>query len=362
MASPAELDVLHHDFAAKLRSVHDALSEPLDAEAAACAIEVALLLREPMWRQAAWRDLDRDAALAAGAAVRLGFPEKAAALLVYRAGIREALGEWAGVEPLVQRALELGSAASTRAEAMLHLGAAAHNLGQYSKAKSAFARGLEACRTAGMRHRLLQKLSRTERAIGHRDRALAIVNDLIGGVSPTDLWFHAELKLDKAAFFRGHDPKIALALAQKAKEMYVALRFSRGEAYANLELARNLRRLGDAESALACLSQAKALFDRTSYKPGASHVRFEQARIALDHGEFEEAFRLLEESYDLARRACYFGAIMRASLYQCYACGRARRLPRMLRVGLRVVWLLATHAGRLLHARYIALVPASWRD
>src|SRR5487761_2546915 len=109
MSSPIELDVLHHDFAAKMRSVQDALLEPLDPDAAVCAIEVALLLREPMWRQAAWRDLDSDAALAAEAAVRLGFPEEAAALLVYRAGVREALGEWEEVRALVQRALELGN-------------------------------------------------------------------------------------------------------------------------------------------------------------------------------------------------------------------------------------------------------------
>jgi tetratricopeptide (TPR) repeat protein len=351
---PIELDIVHHDFAAKLLSLHEALSEPLDTDAAACAIEVALLLREPMWRQAAWRDLDGDAALAAEAAVRLSLPEEAAALFVYRAGVMEALGRWAEVEPLARRALALGNAAATKAEAMLHLGTASHYFSRYSEAKAAFARGLAAAPTEAARQRILHKLSRTEKAIGRRRQALHIIEELIRTVPAADRWFHAELRLDRAAFFRRKDPNVALALAEEAKEIYTTLGFPRGQAYADLELARNLRRLGNPERALACLSQAKAVFDRSLYKPGASHVRFEQGRIALDRGDGREALRLLRESYEFARQGNYRSAMVRLTGYQCYACWRARAFPEMLQVLLRAASLLPTHAGSLVRARCAA--------
>jgi len=353
MESPAELNVLHHDFGAKLQSVHDALAEPLDPEAAECAIEVALLLREPMWRQAAWRDLDSDAALAAEAAVRLGFPDKAAALLTHLAGVREALGEWSAVEPLVKRAMKLGGDSSTRAEAMLHLGTAAHNHGHFARARSTFLRGLKIAPTPAMRHRILQPLYRTERALGRRDHAHGIVDELIRDVPPADKWFHAELKLDKATFLRSVDPAAALALANEARQIYLGLRFTRGEAYADLECARALRVLGEPDAALAHLSQAKAIFDRTRYSPGGSHVRFEQGRIAFDRGDFRQAIRLFDESYELAGSVNYFGAILRATRFQFFAHTKALQPIGALGAGFRFTGLLASYCATLVRARLL---------
>lgn len=361
MANSIEADILHHDFAAKLRSVHDALLEPLDPEAAACAVEVALLLREPMWRQAAWRNLDRDAALAAAAAIRLGFPEKAASLLVYRAGVREALGEWREVEPLVRQALTLGKNRGMRAEAMLHLGTASHNLGRYAGALSAFSSGLEACQTKDMRHRILQKLYRTERAIGNVDSALEIIAALDSEVAPADRWFRAELILDRAALVRSSNPHLALELAKEAKEMYLALRFTRGEAYADLERGRSLRASGDWKAAAESLSQAKAIFDRTRYLPGACHVRFEQAQISMDRGDITRALQLFGESYALARQIRYHSALLRISVGQWNAHWRARHLFGVLRTGARAACLLTLHSIRRFRARRATDALSSWR-
>jgi tetratricopeptide (TPR) repeat protein len=323
MSDTSELSVVHHDFSAKLRSVRDALSEPFEPEAASLAIEVVVLLREPMWRQAAWRDLDRDAMEAAEAAIRLRQEENASALLVYCAGVREALGQWRDVEPLIDRALALRATPQTRSEALLHLGAAAHNLGRYRRARSSFMRALKGPVTVSMRDRILQKLYRTERALGRLALAHRIVDDLIASVPARDAWFHAELLLDKASFVRMTSPHRALAAAERAREMYVSLHFSRGEAYADLEGARNLRLLGTWPEALERLSRAAAVFERTCYLPGLSHVRYEQARIALDRLNPAEAVRLAHESYRNAADASYFAAMLRATILECRAALRA---------------------------------------
>lgn len=347
MGGTSELSVVHHDFSAKLQSVRDALSEPFDPEAASLAIEVALLLREPMWRQAAWRDLDRDAMKAAEAAIRLGQEENASALLVHCAGVRESLGQWRDVQPLTDRALALRTSPQTRSEALLHLGTAAHNLGAYRRARSSFLRAMEGPVTPLMRNRILQKQYRTERALGRSALAHRIVDDLIASVPAQHRWFHAELLLDKASLVRNASPRLALSIAEDARVMYMSLNFSRGEAFANLESARNLRLLGIWPEALERLSHAAAVFERTSYFPGLSHVRYEQAQIALDRQDPSEAVRLAHESYRNAADVGYFAAMVRATFLECRAAGQAVQA----RVAVAACWRLVRLAFKAIPTR-----------
>lgn len=312
-----EFDVRHHDLRAKMQSIMNVFAQPFDPISAAIGIRVTLSMRRAIWRKGSFQQFLPVVARAVAAAERLEEHEAAAAtLLVYEAGLREALGDWQAVLSLARRAKPLIHSQKVGAELAVYEGAAAHNLGRYQEAFCILSAGAALAPNAVSRCRVLHKLHRTLKALGQHQEALALLEDITPLAPEADLFFQAELMLDHAALVRRNDPQHALRLAERARVISERAAFSRGVAYADLELGRARMAIGLYPLAADALTSARRAFDATLYGPGRSHVRFEQGRLHMAERRFSMAADLFDEAAAIAYGDGYQAAILRARTYE----------------------------------------------
>jgi tetratricopeptide (TPR) repeat protein len=309
---------LDRDFEAVLSSIGDGLGHE---SASHYALEAVLGLRQYMWERGAWRIWDRYVVEAIAVAETLSRFTDAATLIIYRAGLREALGDWEEALSLVEKALSLASDPDTKAEALLYRGAALHNKGNYWKAFSYFREGLAIATLEATRMRIKLKLSRTARALGCKRKAEALVDELLSWKAASK-WFAAEIVLEKVGYLKSR-PEEALQYAARGLELYQELRFERGIAYAELALGRVCIELNRLDRASSHLERSASLFLKSQYWPGMAHVALARGRIAAKERYHSRAAELFDESIRYAVRTGYRVAAMRGGLLSSWSMLRA---------------------------------------
>lgn len=281
------------------------------------ALEAVLGLRQYMWERGAWRVWDDYVIDAIKAARGLTRNDDAAALTIYRAGLREALGDWEETLSLVNAALDLSTHPETTADALLYRGTALHNKGHFLKAYFAFARGLRVSTQDSTRMRLKLKLSRTLRALRFKKRAERLVDELLSWRSASK-WFTAEVILEKVGYLRS-DPKIALQYAERGLSLYQDLGFERGIAYSELAIGQARLRLDELSRASSHLERSAAIFLNTQYWPGMAHVEFTRGLMAFREGNYRSAAAVFKESTSYAMRTSYRSAALRGAFFSFWS-------------------------------------------
>ena len=323
-----------------------------------------------IWERGRWREFDGVFEKAIQAATAVGQLDRAASFLAYRAGLRQAFGDWRGAVRFAQQSLRVSPAGAASERALFHLGAAAYDLGWYFRARKALEKARAA--TRNMRHgaQIEHKLSRVYRWYGDLARADRAFRNALGwAAGPPDgetdarqrRWLMAELLLDRVTVTAGTDPDVAMAMIAKSRQIYADEHFQRGLAYADLAQARLELGRGQPSAARQLIADARARLEEEQYAPGLSHVHFIVGMLERSTGRaaFPRALDAFDTSLRYATDARYERAALRAAgmaLTTAWQSSSWGRITGVLGVLFRVGW---RSSPRLLFARLrITLGPS----
>ncbi len=284
-----DIDQIESDLGNIVLSVRNALYTSSDLDAAS-AIECVLCLRSYMWQSGHWSSWRYDVEAAITLADSHGLNDPASKLRAYLAGLLEALGDWRQVVSIANHVLMSSQDPEAMCDAHFHLGTALHNLGKPRRAMKAYEAAIQHAPDPSRRAAIEHKMSRVLKAMGRVREAERCVDQLLDFARDAgDLWFRAELLLDKVGYVRARAPENALALTDESLTIYTALGFTRGIAYAELERGRLFAILGDYPKASEYMDMAIRRFRREGYLPGQTRSYFLYGLAYLAQNSFQAA-------------------------------------------------------------------------